>query len=410
MSGCVANSPRLRAGWPPEESVMRELEYRRSGLSVAFALSALFVTIAPALSARPVEPSDFERQLDLGETYRRLFSLREAMDILNVPSVSFAVIDDDRIAITSAYGEAATPETLYQAASLSKFVTAIGAMRLVDQKKLALDEDVNAALTSWKVPTNGFDKDHPVTLRGLLSMTAGIGVPGFMGYEVGAPLPNLTQILYGAPPANSPPITVIAEPGSTYAYSGGGYEIAEALMTDATKTPFPQLMDDLVLKPADMARSTFAEPLPRDLQMGAVKGHFGDGKALPGGWRVIPELAAGGLWSTPTDLANLLRLVGRAWRGQSSLLLQPETAREMLKRQSGGPYGLGAAIGEVEGSLVVMKRGQNVGYQAYLILLPAEGKGMVVMTNSDKGSSLAEALIRRAAKLYGWPALGELPD
>ena len=94
-------------------------------------------------------------------------------------------------------------------------------MRLVDQKKLALDEDVNAKLTSWKVPANGFDKTHPVTLRGLLSMTAGVGVPGFLGYAVDAPLPNLTQILYGDPPANSPPITVIVEPDSICLFRRG---------------------------------------------------------------------------------------------------------------------------------------------------------------------------------------------
>ena len=140
------------------------------------------------------------------------------------------------------------------------------------------------------------------------------------------------------------------------------------------------------------------------------RGHYADGKELPGGYHVFPEHAAAGLWSTPTDLADLLLTIGRAWRGESRLFLKPETAREMLTRQNGGPYGLGAAIGEAEGSLVVMKRGQNVGYQAYLILLPAEGAGMVVMTNSDNGSILAEALIRRAAELYAWPRLGTLED
>jgi CubicO group peptidase (beta-lactamase class C family) len=291
---------------------------------------------------------------------------------------------------------------------LSKFVAAVGAMRLVDTGQIALDRDVNDTLTSWKVPTNGFD--HKVTLRGLLSMTAGIGVPGFLGYELGAPLPNLTQILYGVPPANSPPVTVIADPGTAYHYSGGGYEIAEALMIDAGKTPFPELMAELVLKPTGMDRSTFVQPLPADLTGDAAGGHYADGKNLPGGYHVFPEHAAAGLWSTPTDLAALLLTIGRAWRGESRLFLKPETAREMMRRQNGGPYGLGAAIGEAEGSLVLMKRGQNVGYQAYLILLPAEGKGMVVMTNSDNGSILADALIRRAAALHGWPRLGALAD
>ena len=377
-------------------------------LLLALLTGTVFAWTEPAFA---VEASELERNLkiELGGVEKTL-TLTEAMAALNVPSVSFAVIDDDRIALASAYGEAATPKTLFQAASLSKFVTAAGALRLVDQSKLALDEDVNAKLTSWKVPTNGFDTGHPVTLRGLLSMTAGIGVPGFTGYAAGAPLPNLTQILYGAPPANSPPIKVMAEPGSAYAYSGGSYQVAEALMADVTQTPFPVLMETLVLHPAGMEASTFAQPLPRDRFAEAVKGHNVNRKQIAGGWHVYPEHAAAGLWSTPTDLANLLLQVGRAWHGQSSLFLLPETAREMLKPQNGGPYGLGAAIGGTDGTPILMKRGQNAGYQAYLILLPAEGQGMVVMTNSDNGSVLAEALIRRAAEAYGWPELGTLAD
>ena len=176
------------------------------------------------------------------------------------------------------------------------------------------------------------------------------------------------------------------------------------------KAPFPDLMDKLVLKPVGMRHSSFAQPLPRGREVEAVTGHDADGKQLPGGWHVFPEHAAVGLWSTPTDLADLLLLIGRAWRGESRLFLLPETVREMFTPQNGAPYGLGAAISKAAGSLVVMKRGQNVGYQAYLILLPGEGQGMVVMTNSDNGSILAEALIRRAAELHGWPLLGALED
>ena len=378
-----------------------------------FAVAVLGVAAALLLSAPTfaADPTDLETKLTITiDGLERTLSLEEAKAALNIPSVSLALIDQDSIAFARAYGENATPNTLYQAASLSKFVAAVGAMRLVDQKKLALDEDVNAGLTSWKVPTNGFDKTHPVTLRGLLSMTAGVGVPGFLGYAVDAPLPNLTQILYGVPPANSPPITVIAEPGSKYAYSGGSYEIAEALMIDVAQAPFPDLMDRLVLKPAGMSKSTFAQPLPHERETQAVMGHLADGKEVLGGWHVFPEHAAAGLWSTPTDLANLLLAISRSWRGASSLFLLPETVRGMLTPQNGGPYGLGAAITTSNGSLIVMKRGQNIGYQAYLILLPGEGQGMVVMTNSDNGSILAEALIRRAAELYGWPKLGRLED
>ena len=241
-------------------------------------------------------------------------------------------------------------------------------------------------------------------------MTAGIGVPGFIGYELGAPLPTLTEILNGTPPANSPPVTVIAVPGSAYHYSGGGYEITEALMQDVAGKPFTELMQDLVLGPAEMTASSFAEPIAPDLEPRAVSGHYGDGAELPGRWRVVPEHAAAGLWSTPTDIAKLLIQIGRAWRGESHLFLAPDTVREMLNPQNGGPYGLGAAVSGDGGDLVLMKRGQNVGYQGYLILYPAAGQGLVVMTNSDNGSTLAAALISRAAKAYGWPPLPPLAD
>jgi CubicO group peptidase (beta-lactamase class C family) len=365
--------------------------------------------LIPLGTARAVEPSDIEADLDI-ESVRRLVSLEEAMSILNVPAVNLALIDADKIAFARAYGAGTAPETLFQAASLSKFVTAVGAMRLVDAGQIGLDADVSTRLTSWRIPDNDFDKDHKVTLRGLLSMTAGIGVPGFAGYAMGEPLPDLKQILDGTPPANSPPVTVVAVPGSGYHYSGGGYEIVEALVQDIGHAPFPEIMDDLVFEPAGMTHSTFAQPLPEQREAEAAVGHLGDGKEVPGRWRIVPEHAAGGLWSTPTDLANLLILVGRAWRGESRLFLAPETAREMFTRQNGGPYGLGAAIADDDGAPIVLKRGQNVGYQAYLVLLPGRGQGLVVMTNSDNGSILAEALIRRAAKLYGWQLPTVLPD
>jgi CubicO group peptidase (beta-lactamase class C family) len=376
-------------------------------------LSLLFTAILSlgSSAAQAAEPGAIESDLVItvqGE--ERHVSLDEALKLLNIPSASVALIDEGRIAFANAYGENATPDTVYQAASLSKFVAAVGAMRLVEDGTLDLDQDVNDKLTSWKVPSNALDATHKVTLRGLLSMTGGIGVPGFLGYEAGAPLPTLPQILDGSPPANSPPVTVIAVPGSAYHYSGGGYEIAEALMQDATGKPFPHLMQDLVLGPMGMTASSFDQPPGAAFAAKAASGHFGDGTELPGRGHVFPEHAAAGLWSTPTDLAKLLVELADVWQGLSSIFLRRQTLEEMLTPQNGGPYGLGAAIAGDGASLVLMKRGQNVGYQGYLILYPASGQGMVVMTNSDNGSKLAEALIKRAASAYGWPELPPLAD
>lgn len=371
-------------------------------------LLALFLPIGAAMAA---EPGAIERDLTVSvQDGEKRVSLDEALKLLNVPSASVALIDEGRIAFARAYGKDALPDTLYQAASLSKFVAAIGAMRLVENGTLKLDEDVNDRLTSWKVPSNSFDATHRVTLRGLLSMTAGIGVPGFLGYRAGAPLPTLKQILEGTPPANSPAVTVIAVPGSAYHYSGGGYEIAEALMRDVTGKPFPQLMREIVLDPMDMTDSSFDQPPAGALMARATSGHFGDGKELPGRSHLFPEHAAAGLWSTPTDLAKLLVQLAHTWQGFSSIFLHRQTLQEILTPQNGGPYGLGAAIAGDGASLVLMKRGQNIGYQGYLILYPATGQGMVVMTNSDNGSKLAEALIKRAAAAYDWPDLPPLAD
>jgi CubicO group peptidase (beta-lactamase class C family) len=358
-------------------------------------------------------PAEIERGLEIarpgaGTTHQ--LELDEALRTLNIPSVSIALIDRGALAFARAYGDGASPRTLYQAASLSKLVSAVAALRLVQQGRLDLDRDVNEALLSWHLPVSDLTSGHPVTARGLLSMTGGIGVPGYLGYEPGAPLPNLVQILDGRPPANSPPVQVESVPGSRYAYSGGGYEILQALLQDVTHQSFEGALQDLVLRPAGMADSLFAQPLPGVLAVRAATGHRADGAELPGGWRVVPELAAGGLWSTPTDLAKLLIEIARAYQEEANRLLAPSLAKAMLTPQNGGPYGLGGAIGGSGRSLVLMKRGQNIGYQAYMLVFPATGQGLVVMTGSDNGTTLATALIRRAAAAYGWPPLGALPD
>ncbi len=337
-------------------------------------------------------------------------SLADAMDILNVASVSIAVIDRNELALACAFGGKATPATLYQAASLSKPVAAVVALRLVEQERLDLDADVAGELRSWQLPASELTRGHPVTLRGLLSMTAGIGVPFYTGYEPGEPLPDLNQILDGAPPARSQPVQIERVPGSAYAYSGGSFEVVEALIRDAAGEPFARAAEDLVLRPAGMADSLFAQPLPAGRLKQAAIGRHGDGDPLPGGSRVEPALAAAGLWTTPSDMARLLIDLSASYRGEFGHLLKPSTALALFTRQNGGPYGLGAAVSGAGKSLVLMKRGQNVGFQCYLLIFPETGQGMVVMTDSDHGTTLAEALIRRAAAVYRWPALGELLD
>jgi len=387
---------------------------RRSFLKSG-ALWAALPMARPTTSLAAAEPgiSGLERGLSIivpgsyGAWVHGL-TLQDAMRRLFIPAVSLSVIGPGNTVQSAAYGAGVSVRTLFQAASISKLVASVGAVRLVQQGRLDPDQDVNARLRSWHVPPSSLTRTAPVTLRGLLSMTAGTSVPGYLGYEPGQPLPDLIQILDGAPPANSGPVRVLYHPGSRYAYSGGGSEIAEALMQDVTGAAFATLMADLVLGPAGMADSTFAQPLPRQLEQQAAPGHDNRGAILPGRWRIFPELAAAGLWSTAEDLARLLVIIGRAWRGEANPLLEQRYARAMITRQGGGPYGLGAAAGGVGRSRVLMKGGQNVGYQCYGLIYPATGQGMVVMTGSDNGTILAEALVRRAAKVLDWPSLRPL--
>jgi CubicO group peptidase (beta-lactamase class C family) len=335
--------------------------------------------------------------------------LDEAMRTLNIPSVGIALIDNGEIAWARSSGDRG-PDTLYQAASLSKFVTAVAVLRLVQDGQLDLDRDVTGYLTSWRLPDHPHANSGAVTLRRLLSMTAGTGVPGYIGYPPGSPLPSLNEILAGLPPANSPPVSIETTPGTAYAYSGGGYEIVEAVIQDVTGQPFAAAVNRLVLEPIGMSDSSFSQPLPQHLVSRAATGHRQDGSELPGGWRVIPELAAGGLWSTAGDLAKLLVAVRQAVLGTSTRLLTQQAVGAMLTRQAPGPYGLGAAVNGEGDALALMKRGQNIGYQSFLILFPLLGKGLVVMTGSDNGTTLANALVHRAAGAYGWPPLGKLID
>ena len=380
-------------------------------------IAAFIWGVASGMASAQVSPNcgrfaSLEHGLELarpdGATAQRV-DLGAALQKLNIPSVSIALIDHGELSWTRAFGDAST-RTLYQAASMSKLVAAVGALRLVQQGSLNLDRDVNKALVSWHLPTSSLTNGRWVTLRGLLSMTGGIGVPGYLGYDPGAPLPNLLQILDGMPPANSPPVRVDRVPDQAYAYSGGGYEIIQALVEDSTRRPFAEAMQDLLLRPFGMSDSTFVQPPPHALLGRIATGHLANGSELPGGWRVIPELAAGGLWSTPMDLAKLLIVVAGAYRGNDTRLLNQAIARTMLSPQNGGPYGLGAALAGSGSDLVVMKRGQNVGYQGYMLMFPETGQGMVVMTGSDNGTTLATALLRRAAAIFHWPPLGPLLD
>jgi CubicO group peptidase (beta-lactamase class C family) len=325
-----------------------------------------------------------------------------------VPGVSVAVIHHGAIDWAKGYGvlrlkgPVVNPATLFQAASISKPVTATAVLRLVQEHKLSLDEDLNDRLRSWKVPNNQFTATHKVTLREILSHSAGISVHGFPGYASSETVPTLIQVLNGEKPANTPPIRVISDPGSTWSYSGGGFVILQQELLDITGRSFAELMRKEVLDPLGMTHSTFEQPLPPRLAVFAATPYRLSGKAVDGGWHTYPEMAAAGLWTTPSDLARFAIALQQSLAGNRNAVLNADVAKQMMTKQK-QDWGLGVQLGGSDQSARFQHSGGNEGFRCFLVAYEHSGDGAVVMTNSDSGDRVAKALIRSIAHEYRWP-------
>lgn len=338
------------------------------------------------------------------------------MKELRVPAVSIAVIHKGKTEWAGGFGtrdgtgSPVTAETLFQAGSISKALTAVAVLKVVEDRGLDLDADVNRYLKNWKIPGSSFTAQNPVTLRQLLSHSGGVTQSGFGGYETGKPVPTLIQVLNGEPPARTPPIRVDVAPGTIWRYSGGGYVILQQALFDTTGTPFPGLMREKVLGPLGMSRSSFEQPLAPGLQAVAAMPSGPDGAPLREGPHVYPEMAPAGLWTTAPDLARFAIGIQRSLAGSGGVLSQA-SARAML---SGAPQGLPPFRGRQPGLGVIVggrtdhkyfyHPGGNAGYTAYLLAY-ASGDGIAVMLNSSASDSsrLIEDIIRTVAHANGWP-------
>ena len=335
-------------------------------------------------------------------------TLHDRMIADRVPGISIAVIHNGEIEWAQGFGVAqldgapVTAETLFQSGSISKPVAAMAALRLVQEGKLSLDADVNQALTSWKIPPSVAAPEAVVTLRELLNHTAGLTVQGFPGYAAGTPIPTLVQILNGEQPANTAPVRLEAPLGSRWKYSGGGYTVMQQLLIDVSHEQFAKLMRDAVLAPIGMTRSTYEQPLPAELRAGAAMPYNADGTPVADGPHTYPEMAAAGLWTTPTDLARYVIEIQRSLRGDANHVLSVEMTKQMLVPGQGN-YGLGLVIGGSPENPYFSHGGINAGFENSLVAYQRTGEGAVVVTNTQGGQQLADAVIRSIASVYGWP-------
>lgn len=337
-------------------------------------------------------------------------NILERMKHHKVPGVSVAVINKGKIEWAKGYGvkeaggdDPVTPETLFQAASISKPVAALGALHLVDKDLIDLDAPVNDKLQSWKVPENEFTEKEKVTLRRLLTHSAGLTVHGFPGYAVSKEIPTTVQVLDGEEPANTDPVRVDILPGSQWRYSGGGYTVVQLLVADVSGMPFPEYMKETVLDPIGMVDSTFQQPLSPEKAALAASAHRANGKVINGQWHVYPELAAAGLWTTPSDLCRYAIELQKSIAGESNKVISQEMAQKMLTPGI-GDWGLGPSLSKPGEAKSFSHGGGNEGFRCQLFAFVEGGLGAAVMTNADKGSDLAAEILRGIAYVYAWPA------
>lgn len=338
-----------------------------------------------------------------GET--KTFSITERMRHYKVPGISVAVVKDGKLHWSKAWGisnsetkTAVTSNTLFQAGSISKPIAALAVLKLFEEGKIDLDQNINKYLKTWKIPENKFTQNEKVTPRRLLNHTAGTTVSGFPGYSSNDPNPTTYEVLKGK--GNTDAVIVDTIPGSRWNYSGGGYTILQKVVEDVTGLPFEDYMQQTILEPLGMKTSTYDQPLPEGLHKIASAAYDSEGKIIEGQWHNYPEKAAAGLWTTPEDLAQYNMHIQEIVRGKDGILSK-ETIEKMLKPYQFG-WGLGPQLEKEGDSLVFQHGGKNAGFTNMSLAFANKGAALVVMTNGDNGRNLLSEIVRAISEYYDW--------
>jgi CubicO group peptidase (beta-lactamase class C family) len=336
------------------------------------------------------------------------WGIEERMKFHNVPGVSIAVIKDYKLDWARGYGWADTSdkrpvtiETLFQAASISKSLNAVGALKLAEKKKLDLKKDINSYLRSWKFPYDTA-KTHgiSITVSYLLSHTAGLSVHGFPGYKWSDTLPSDIEILDGKKPANTAAVRSEFEPGVRVKYSGGGTTITKRIIMDVSNEAYDTYMQNEVLRPMGMTSSFYIQPPPPGAFPRLATAYQRNGRPVTGKFHIYPEQAADGLWTTPSDLAKYIIEMQLSLEGKSNKVLSKAFTQAMLT-----PTMENAALGVFIDTRGAMKYfghgGSNQGFRCQYYGSMESGYGVIVMINSDNGAIIPE-ILNSVATVYNW--------
>lgn len=335
----------------------------------------------------------------------------ERMAHYKVNGVSIAVIHNYHLQWAKGYGLAdvrlktpVTNNTLFQAGSISKSINALGILKLTQKGDIDLNTDINKYLTSWQFPYDSLSKGRSITMTNLLSHTAGLNVPGFIGYQKNEPIPSTIQIVKGIAPANSPAVRCVFAPGTRHEYSGGGTTISQLMVEDITHLKYEQYMQSAVLMPLGMLNSTFADPDENKMKTSLATGYYENGKQVEGRFHLYPEKAAAGLWTTPTDLAKFIIAVQKAYQGKSGSVLNQHLAALMLTPYLDQRAALGTFVDNLDGEKYFEHDGLTHGFYSQYFGSLKDGNGVVIMTNSVNTTLIPE-IVNSVAKVYGFKGL-----
>lgn len=354
-------------------------------------------------------------------------NILDRMAYYKVKGLSVAVVNNYKVVWAKGYGWAdesekrpVTAQTLFEPGSISKSLNAVGVLKLVQEGKLDLDTDINVYLKSWKFPYDTTSHGKKITLRHLLSHSAGLTVHGFPGYDRKAKLPTLPQVLDGKKPANTPAVRSAFEPGLRFQYSGGGTTISQLLLQDVTQQPYDKFIYENVLKPIGMENSTYSQPPPEDKWKLCATGYYENGTPVNNKFHVYPEQAAAGLWMTPGDLCNYIIETQLAYEGKSSKVLNQEMTKLRLTPYLDPSSALGVFIEErfpnpaiqpqeKEGVKYFQHNAGNEGFSgAYYGSLDGKGNGVAVFLNNTRSPLLYE-VINSVARVYNWKNFSQQP-
>ena len=338
------------------------------------------------------------------------WTMGERLAHYKCPGVGVAAIKDGRLDWAAGFGargvedpRSVDADTVFMVASCSKPVCAMVVLQQVERGVVDLDIDVNTYLKRWQVPQNEFTAGETVTLRRMLSHTAGLSINGWPVIPQGGQVPTIFDILEGRSPSVHPAVVVNKKPGGTHRYSGGGFLLAEMLIEDQTGRKFDDLADELIFRPLGMTNTTFTHPLPERLRSNVAAGHRMDGSAIPGGWMVSVDKGAGGLMGSVTDYAKFQIACRDAWLGKPGAILAQSLAKEMMTRQGHSSFGLGWDLIGNGDTLRFNHGGSNDGFQCETDCYLESGDGGAVLTNAVSGILLFREVLNGLADLYDWP-------